>query len=83
MENWIQSILGLDKLTETNLLNLEAQKSLAEQNQKLMVYKSNGTVSSIVQGADGKVVNHAGFTQAGGSAFNPLLAIQFASILSS
>lgn len=47
---------------------------------KLMTYK-DGMVSSIVKGADGKVIQHAGFTQAGGSAFNPLLAIQFASIL--
>lgn len=48
---------------------------------KLMRYQNNGTVSSIVKGADGKVQQHAGFTQAGGSVFNPLLVIQFASIL--
>lgn len=47
---------------------------------KLMTYK-DGMVSSMVKGADGKMAQHAGFTKAGGAAFNPLLAIQFASIL--
>ena len=47
---------------------------------KLMTYK-NGMTSSMIKGADGQMAQHAGFTQAGGAAFNPLLAIQFASIL--
>lgn len=47
---------------------------------KLMTY-NNGTVSSIVKDASGKIQEHSGFTQAGNAAFNPLLVMQFASIL--
>lgn len=47
---------------------------------KLMKYNSDQTFSSIVRGK-GQFQQHAGFSQAGSSAFNPLLAIQFASIL--
>lgn len=47
---------------------------------KLIRYE-NGTFGSITRGENGQFQQHAGFTQAGGSAFNPLLAIQFASIL--